>query len=95
MPLTIDHRNQNSFVTAEAINSTLVDVLVIVTNTSSCQSVTSPFCHISSLEVYRGMEEAIKINHGGFSLSDKGTIQVVNITSTCTTIVACMHFKGS
>ena len=35
-------------------------------------------CHISSLEVYRGSEQAIEINHGGFSLDDNGTIKVYN-----------------
>ena len=77
--LTIDHRNQTTFVTAKAFNSTLVDALVTVANsTNSCQPATSPFCYISSLEVYRGREEAINniISHEGFSLSDKGTIQV-------------------
>ena len=40
------------------------------------QPVNSSFCHISSLEVYRGKEQAIEINHGGFSLSDSGNIEV-------------------
>ena len=39
--------------------------------------VSSSFCHIASLEVYRGREQAIEINHDGFSLSDNGTIQVL------------------
>ena len=33
-------------------------------------------CQSSDLEVYRGREQAIEINHEGFSLSDGGTIEV-------------------
>ena len=40
------------------------------------QSVNSSFCQISSLEVYRGREQAIEISHQGFSLSDNGSIEV-------------------
>jgi hypothetical protein len=39
-------------------------------------TVKSSFCNISSLEVYRGREHAIEINHQGFSLSDNGSIEV-------------------
>ena len=38
--------------------------------------VNSSFCRIASLEVYRGMEQAINISYDGFSLSDKGNIKV-------------------
>ena len=38
--------------------------------------VNTSFCHIAGLEVYRGREQAIEINHEGFSLSDRGTIEV-------------------
>ena len=47
-----------------------------VTYMNTSQLVNSSFCHIASLEVYRGREQVIKINHGGFSLSDNGTIEV-------------------
>ena len=40
------------------------------------QPVNSSVCHISSLEVYRGREQAIEISHQGFSLSSNGTIEV-------------------
>ena len=42
------------------------------------QPVNSSFCHISSLEVYRGREQAmaIEISFKGFNLSDKGIITV-------------------
>ena len=40
------------------------------------QLVNSSHCNISSLEVYRGMDEVIEINHDGFSLSNNGNIEV-------------------
>ena len=40
------------------------------------QTVNSSFCQISSLEVYRGRDQAIEISHQGFSLGDNGSIQV-------------------
>ena len=36
-------------------------------------------CHIASLEVYRGKRGVTKISHNGFSLSDKGTIEVIEM----------------
>ena len=40
------------------------------------QLVNSSFCHISSLEVYRGRQQAIEISNQGFSLSENGSIKV-------------------
>jgi hypothetical protein len=40
------------------------------------QLVNSSFCHISSLEVYRGRDQAIEISNQGFSLSENGSIKV-------------------
>ena len=40
------------------------------------QLVNSSHCNISSLEVYRGRDEVIEINHDGFSLSNNGNIEV-------------------
>ena len=40
------------------------------------QPVNSSFCQISSLEVYRGREQAIEISHEGFSLNGSGSIEV-------------------
>lgn len=52
------------------------------------QSVNSSFCNISSLEVYRGMEQAIEISHQGFSLGDNGSIEVrMRIVSSMMLIV--------
>ena len=40
------------------------------------QPVNSSFCHIASLEVYRGRKQAIQISHYGFSLSINGNVNV-------------------
>ena len=40
------------------------------------QPVNSAFCHITSLEVYRGRNETAKINHDGFHLNQRGAIEV-------------------
>ena len=40
------------------------------------QTVNSSFCDISSLEVYRGREQAIEISRRGFFLGDNGSIEV-------------------
>ena len=40
------------------------------------QPVNSIFCNISSLEVYRGREQAIEISHQGFFINDSGSIEV-------------------
>ena len=34
-------------------------------------------CQVESLEVYRGRQQATKISHGGFSISENGSIEVV------------------
>jgi hypothetical protein len=39
-------------------------------------TVKSSYCQISSLEVYRGRQQAIEISHQGFSLDDNGSIEV-------------------
>ena len=50
------------------------DAVLVVSETS--QPVNNSFCRISSLEVYRGREQAIEISYDGFSLNDNGTINV-------------------
>ncbi len=48
----------------------------VVTNEPHRKAVNNSLCHISSLEVYRGREQAIEISHDGFSLTENGTINV-------------------
>ena len=58
-------------------NDDVVDAVVALRDTAeNTQSLNSSSCQISSLEVYRGREQAFEISHQGFSLSDNGTIQV-------------------
>ena len=57
------------------------------------QLVNSSLCHISSLEVYRGRDQAIEISHQGFSLSDNGSIKVNKYTSTSTYIIIVLTTK--
>ena len=40
-------------------------------------------CHIDSLEVYRGREQAIEISHDGFSLTENGTVEVQTSATAC------------
>ena len=56
---------------------TITDAVVI--HEQNLMKVNSSFCHIASLEVYRGREQAIEISHQGFTLSYGGTIEVLII----------------
>ena len=40
------------------------------------QPINKSVCAIDSLEVYRGREQAIKISHDGFTLSNSGAFEV-------------------
>ena len=51
------------------MNATIVRI-------STNAEVNSSFCNISSLEVYRGREQAIEISKEGISLGNSGTIEV-------------------
>ena len=69
--------------TASFDNQKSSDIISIMIDTSSTfnfnetgKVVNGSFCHIASLEVYRGREQAINISYDGFSLSDNGTIEV-------------------
>jgi hypothetical protein len=44
------------------------------------QLINKSVCDIASLEVYRGREQAIKISHNGFTLSNSGTFEVSHQT---------------
>ena len=51
----------------------------IFTFNETDQLANSSFCNISSLEVYRGRQQAIEISHQGFSLSSNSNIEVTVI----------------
>ena len=56
------------------MNNQIVDAVVIFRSRE--EQVNGSICSISSLEVYRGREQANEINKGGFSLAENGTIKV-------------------
>ena len=78
LALAIDYQNDTEMITAATpLNfdiSNLTDAVVYHRPTD--QPVNSAFCHITSLEVYRGRNDAIKISHDGFHLNRRGTIEV-------------------
>ena len=65
---------QNDTETITAATSNLTDGVVY--HRSTGQPVKSAFCHISSLEVYRGRNEVTRISHDGFHLNQRGAIEV-------------------
>jgi hypothetical protein len=58
------------------MNNNVADPVVALRGSAEHTQLNNSTCQISSLEVYRGREQAIEINHQGFSLSDSGTIKV-------------------
>ena len=66
-PLSIKHLVTNDREVAETFYFNRSDKLLL----------NSSFCHIASLEVVRGWEQVIEIDHDGFSLSDNATIEVL------------------
>ena len=68
----INYQNDTDMITTATFN--LTDVIVY--HRSTGQPVRSAFCHISSLEVYQGRNETVKISHGGFYLNQSGAIEV-------------------
>ena len=51
----------------------------VVTFRNREEQVNGSICNISSLEVYRGREQAIEIDYRGFSLTENGTIKVYQL----------------
>ena len=70
--IAIDHRYSAITSTDDEFNEYIVTFGFNGTN----RTVNSSFCNISTLEVYRGMEQAIEISHQGFSLNESGSIEV-------------------
>ena len=71
------NQRETLLMTPEAGN--ILTEAVIVHRTTMHQSVNSSSCSISSLEVYRGKQQAFEIAHDGWSLTDNGTIKVVTL----------------
>ena len=66
--------------TFTSFDNILTDAVVVTVDVNDThQSVNGSFCCIVSLEVYRGRGQITEISHDGFSLSDRGTIEVSQI----------------
>ena len=65
----------NELRTTDTSNTTFTTAVITTTDPMQ-QQVNSSFCHIASLEVYRGRRQITEISHDGFSLSERGTVQV-------------------
>ena len=78
LALIIDYQNDTEMITATTPfnfdTSNLTDAVVYHRSTN--RPVNSAFCHITSLEVYRGRNETTKIRHDGFHLNQRGAIEV-------------------
>jgi hypothetical protein len=72
-PTTIAVFDSSSYLLSRAGNATTYEMFKI---NETDQLVNSSLCHISSLEVYRGRDQAIEISHQGFSLNENGSIKV-------------------
>ena len=70
---SISHDSITTLMVAD-LEANVKDAIFIVSETN--QSVSSSFCNISGLEVFRGREQAIEISYEGFILNDKGQITV-------------------
>ena len=53
-----------------------MDIEIIDVNQQKNKSLNLSLCQIASLEVYRGKESVNEIDHSGFTLTDRNTIQV-------------------
>lgn len=62
--------------TFKSDNTTLVDATIAMVNDTP-QAINGLFCHIISLEVYRGPRLSTVISHNGFSLSNSGALEVI------------------
>lgn len=58
-------------------NRSHTSTATVTTRSMPQQKINNSSCYIASLEVYRGREKAIKINHTGFVLDNSGTIEVI------------------
>ena len=72
--LTVDTVKKNSRI--QTINSINQAANAIIITNSTKKPLNNSVCDISSLEVYRGRDQAIEISHQGFSLSENGSIKV-------------------
>ena len=74
-------------------NTTLVDARIATTDT--LQVVNGLFCQIANLEVYRGSRLSIMISHNGFSLSTRGTLEVIKWSNVAISLHITLYFFRS
>ena len=73
----VSDSSQSSTGQTATLNMDAATALVVDKNT--LLQVNSSVCHISTLEVYRGREQAFKISHRGFTLSNNSAIEVTQV----------------
>ena len=63
--------------TASTVGSSgITEAVVVFNGTMANQTVSSAACNIASIKVYRGRRQVIEISHKGFSLNERGNIEV-------------------
>ena len=67
-------------ITVDSQGTDAADAVVVLKEQQVQINNNRSFCAISSLEVYRGRDQAIEISHQGFSLGDGGIIEVLAMT---------------
>ena len=67
-------------ITVNSQGTDVADAVVVLKEQQVQINNNRSFCAISSLEVYRGRDQAIEISHQGFSLGDGGIIEVLAMT---------------
>ena len=67
-------------ITVNSQGTDAADAVVVLKDQQMQINNNGSFCAISSLEVYRGRDQAIEISHQGFSLGDGGIIEVLAMT---------------
>ena len=83
LALSISHQNDSDVITVATVFNLsdiykLTDAVVVHReHAQSVNTINTSFCHISSLEVYRGRNTAIEIAPSGFSFGHRGTIVVI------------------
>ena len=79
--MVLSDPENSALITATTFNRHLPERTAILVHSETQTLVFSPTCHIASLEVYRGRDQAITISHDGLSLSDNGTLEASNQTN--------------
>ena len=96
LTLFLSHPINNTIVyeTAQTLNSSHSSLLVdaLIRSKESNQTVNNSLCTISSLEVYRGRQQAFAVDKSVFSLSDSGALKVCGPSSKSHGGVSIFYF---